>query len=311
MMLSPVILFAYNRPMHLKMTLDALSKNVGAKDTNVYIFIDGPKRENGKSINKKVEEVALSYKDNVFRTLSVENSIQNYGLAISIITGVTRIIGIFGKVIIIEDDAVPAPSYLQFMNQALEYYEHDHTIWSIGGYTVPMKIPDDYKHDIVITQRSSSYAWATWKDRWDKIDWDVNDYKRFHWSIKERRKFNAWGNDRSSMLDDQMLGRVNSWAIRFDYAMYKNGMFNILPTKSLIKNIGHDGSGTHSAFDERKDDPFLVELLQAETDFYLESIKPDERIRKEFVIPFNCSRFDLCKRFLGNLARSYWGIRNG
>ncbi len=303
-MYAPVIVFSYNRPGHLEKTLLALTLNKEAKDSELFIFIDGPKNPNGMVKTKEVEVVAQRFANGYFKHVNIHSSEQNKGLAHSVIAGVSEVIDKYGKVIVTEDDSVSAPSYLKFMNAALDYYENEPSIWSIGGYTVPIHFPDDYTSDVIMTQRSSSYAWATWKNRWNKIDWDMKDYKRFHWDFVSRRRFNQWGDDRSLMLDDQMLGRVNSWAIRFDYAMFKNEMYNILPRYSLVANIGHDGSGTHSAVDDSANDPFKVDLRLAQYDFKLEHVQIDERIRKKFCAPFTTTKVQLLKRFLGNVVRS-------
>lgn len=302
-MYAPIIVFAYNRPEHLKNTLNALALNQEAKDSDLFVFIDGPKNEKGKIKNKQVENIARKFSEGYFKTITIKNSKQNKGLAQAVISGVTGIINEYGKVIVTEDDAVAAPSYLKFMNATLEYYENDSNIWSVGGYTVPMRVPEDYKKDVILTQRSSSYAWGTWKNRWDLVDWKVSDYKKFHWNFKNRKKFNLWGDDRASMLDDQMLGLVNSWAIRFDYAMFKNGKYNILPRKSLIQNTGHDGSGTHNFGDLNKEDIFKVDIEHGEQNFKLECVETDERIRVEFCKLFKSSHVQSSKRFIANLLR--------
>lgn len=300
-MYAPIIVFAYNRPDHLKRTLEALAKNEEAVSSELYIFIDGPKALNVKKNNDEVYRVALQYCEGFFKNVVIRKSEVNRGLAKSVIAGVDEIINKYGRVIVTEDDSVCAPSYLSFMNQALDYYQDKSSIWSIGGYTVPIEIPEDYVHDVILTQRSSSYAWATWKDRWNKIDWEVKDYKSFHWDFSSRVKFNEWGNDRASMLDDQMLGRVNSWAIRFDYAMYKNGMFNILPKRSLIQNIGHDGSGTHSVIDMSESDPFAVTLSRKCEAFEFDMPAINEKIKREYTRYFQTSKRHLVKRFVSNL----------
>lgn len=300
-MLAPLIVFAYNRADHLKKTLTALSQNIGARESELFIFIDGPKNAGGIEKNKEVFKVAESFKSDCFASVTIKNNEKNQGLAKSVIKGVTEVIERYGKVIVTEDDAVSAPSYISFMNQALDFYENDDRIWSIGGYTVPMSLPSEYRSDVLLTQRSSSYAWATWKDRWKKIDWEMKEYKKFHWNFAARRKFNKWGNDRASMLDDQMRGRINSWAIRFDYAMFKNNMYNVLPTHSLIQNIGHDGSGTHSTVDCGEQDIFRVDLSLASKEFLMERQECNENIRKEFCKYFQCGRISLLKRYIQNL----------
>ena len=283
---APVVVFAYNRPDHLAKTLSALSQNNRAKESDVFIFIDGPKQSEGIMKQKQVIEVANRFL-NSFKSVSVTASEVNKGLAKSIISGVTKVLDKYGRVIVVEDDAVSSENYLDFMNGALDYYEKDPSVWSIGGFTVPMKLPDDYQYDIIKTQRVSSYAWAIWKNRWDTIDWKVSDYCSFKFDFIGRHRFNRWGNDRSSMFDEQMHGKVDSWAIRFDYAMFRNNMYNIVPRQSLIMNTGHDGSGTHSKTASEIDE-FKVELTEASRSFVFTSLDTDERIRKEFCKPFFC-----------------------
>lgn len=300
-MQAPIVVFAYNRPDHLSKTLTALSRNYLAKDSEVYIFIDGPKNESGYEKNEQVYQTALSFQEGYFLKVIIKCSKTNHGLATSVINGVTEIINQFGKVIVVEDDSVSDCNYLTFMNQALEFYKDDQKIFSVGGYTVPLKLPENYRDDIIVTQRSSSYAWATWKDRWEKIDWAVKDYKWFRWNFVRRNAFNRWGMDRASMLDDQINGRVNSWAIRFDYAMYKQNAYNILPSTSLIQNIGHDGSGTHSVVNIEGQDIFHVDITQNKKQFSFKKVELNKKIRVSFLAFFKVRRWQLLKRFISNL----------
>lgn len=299
-MVAPTVVFAYNRPEHLEKTLTALSENRGAGNTEVFVFIDGPKEGQDGLVQNEVASVAENFRE-CFKGFSVKRSGHNKGLAKSVIGGVSEVIKKYGKVIVVEDDAVSAEGFLEFMNNALDFYENDSTIWSIGGFTVPMKLPDDYKYDVIKTQRSSSYAWATWKDRWDKIDWEVTDYGSFKKNFSARRRFNMWGSDRSGMLDCQMNGEVNSWAIRFDYAMFKNNMYNIVPVQSLIQSIGRDGSGTHDTDKSKKDDFFAAELSGDEIKITPEKVEVDERIRREFCEPFYLPLSFRAKEYIKNV----------
>lgn len=286
---APVVVFAYNRPEHLNKTLSALSQNKGASESDVFLFVDGPKTDAGKQKQDEVINVAKNYVKGFFKSFNITVSEKNKGLAKSVIGGVSQILDRFGKVIVIEDDAISAENYLEFMNSALEFYKNDKTVWSVGGFTVPMNLPSDYRDDVIKTQRVSSYAWGVWKDRWDRIDWEVKEYPSFSRSIIKRVMFNKWGLDRSAMLDDQISGIIDSWAIRFDYAMFKCGMYNIVPRYSLIKTIGHDGSGTHSKAKTTEKDLFKTDLSKHQKNITLSSLDIDNRIRKEFCKPFYCS----------------------
>lgn len=302
---APVVIFAYNRSDHLKQTLTALANNFLAQESEVYIFIDGPKNEEGEVLQQEVEGVANSFSHGYFAAVNIIKSDKNRGLAASVISGVDTVIRKYGKVIVLEDDSVSDCRYLQFMNDALDFYKDEENIWSVGGYMHAMKFPENYTKNVLCVQRTSSMAWGTWLDRWEQIDWDIQDYKKFRWSFKKRKEFNRWGTDKASMLDDQMNGRINSWAIRFEYAMFKKRMYNILPRESLIRNIGFDGSGTHCAMVSEDENSFAIELTDAQKKIQIEIVKPEESIRKIFCEPFNVRFPSRVKRFIGNLLFKY------
>ena len=297
---APTVVFAYNRPEHLRRTLSALAENHGAGETEVFVFVDGPKNEGGKAVWEEVISVAKSFEGS-FKNMTLNISEKNKGLAESVINGAGEIIEKYGRVIVVEDDSVSAKTFLSFMNEALDFYGDDPEIWSIGGYTVPMTIPEDYRRSVIKTGRSSSYAWATWKDRWDKIDWKVGDYSSFKKNFSARRRFNMWGSDRSGMLDNQMNGTINSWAIRFDYAMFKNNMYNLVPVHSLIQSIGRDGSGTHDTDKSKKVDFFAAELSGDGKMITPEKVEVDERIRREFCKPFYLPLSFRAKEYIKNV----------
>lgn len=247
-MLAPVVIFVYNRPDHTKQTIEALAKNLLSKETEVFIFSDAAK--NQKSLSK-VNEVR-TYIDslairNLFKSVNIIKSERNKGLANSVIDGVSEIINKYNKVIVVEDDLVSSNDFLQYMNDALDYYESSATIWSISGYNLPIEIPTDYKSEIYFSYRGCSWGYATWKDRWERVDWNVTDYNNFKNNKRLRKKFNRGGLDMADMLDSQIQGNIDSWAIRWCYAQSKLDMLTVYPTVSRIKNIGLDGSGTHSA----------------------------------------------------------------
>ena len=87
-MYAPIIVFAYNRPEHLKRTLAALVKNKESKESDLFIFIDGPKSDVEKKKNAEVYVVAKQYENGFFKKVVIKKSNKNKGLAKSVITGV-------------------------------------------------------------------------------------------------------------------------------------------------------------------------------------------------------------------------------
>lgn len=279
--LAPVILMTYARPEHTKKTLDALAKNTSAVDSELYIFCDGPKNEKSIENNKLVRDIILEEeKKQRFKEVHVSISKENRGLANSIISSATEIINKYGKCILLEDDLITSPYFLTYMNECLNYYQFDERIWAVSGFSFPLKALESYPHDVYLSYRASSHGWATWKDRWETIDWEVKDFAKLEKSFARRRKFNRGGNDLFRMLRHQMRGERDSWAIRFCYEQSKQDRFAIYPIYSLVHNIGFDGSGTHCS-DDKKMKSISFEGDKVES-IKLEHINPDKRVLSEF-----------------------------
>lgn len=280
---APVIMFVYARLEHTQKMITSLIKNKLANESDVWIFSDAAKKETAIENVKKVREYIYTLLDkNYFKSIHIIEAEQNKGLANSVISGVSQVISEYGKVIVLEDDLIVTENFLEYMNEALEFYEHDNKIWSISGYNLPIKIPTEYNKDVYLSYRGCSWGWATWLDRWDKVRWEVSDYEKFKNNKNMRKKFNRGGEDMSLMLDKQMTGLIDSWAIRWCYEQFKSNMYTIYPVKSLVYNEGLDGTGTHSGITNL----FEIEVSNEKRKFD-KNIELNSKILKEFKKKFN------------------------
>jgi hypothetical protein len=245
--LAPIILFVYNRPIHTEQTLMALMQNELAAESILYIYSDGQKDQAKEEDANKIVDVrkVIRYKQWCKEVHIVEFD-RNKGLAKSIIEGVTEVITKHGKVIVLEDDLVTSKFFVRFMNEALSFYKTDNRIFSIGGLNYKFSIPQSYKHDVYIVHRTESCGWGTWIDRWEKAEWWKVEFSSLFLNKNEIKKFNRGGDDLTGLLQLQMDGKIDSWAIQWDYCHYKHNAFCLRPIKSFIRNIGFDGSGIHS-----------------------------------------------------------------
>ncbi|MCG6913511.1 glycosyltransferase [bacterium BMS3Abin03] len=251
MNLATIILFVYNRPWHLQQTLKALKQNTLAEKSELIIYSDGNKDNVDEADVLEVRKHIHDIKG--FKNLEVIERERNLGLASSVIKGVSEVLNTRDKVIVLEDDVITARAFLTFMNNALEFYQTDKNIFSVSGYTYPVNIPASYQEDVFISYRASSWGWATWKDRWGKADWEVQDFNDFVKDKNAQRLFNRAGEDYTPMLFSQMRNKIDSWAIRWAYSHFKNNSYCLFPIKPLCKNIGTDSSGTHSATTKKFD----------------------------------------------------------
>lgn len=240
--LAPVVIFAYNRPQHLRRTIDALAGNHLASETNVTIYCDGPKTEEVGNAIDEVRNVAYSARG--FKNVRVRVSDENRGLSRSIIDGVSKVVTESGRVIVVEDDIVTSPWFLTYMNQGLALYENETAVASIHGYTYPVRtrLPDTF-----FLRGADCWGWATWKRAWDVFEMNGSALLKELTDRNLENDFDFDGTyDYTRMLRDQIKGHNDSWAIRWHASAFLRGMLTLYPGESLVHNSGNDGSGTHS-----------------------------------------------------------------
>ena len=274
---APIVLFVYNRPEHTRKTVESLLKNAFAGRSELFIYSDGSKNDEDEG---KVESVR-QYIHNIsgFKRVEIIEREKNFGLAKSVISGVSNVLNKFSSVIVMEDDMVCSPFFLEFINTLLDFYKENSKVFSVTGYTFPIEIPSSYYYDVYASVRASSWGWGTWKNRWEKVDWEVKDFNEFINEPKLTAQFNLGGEDLTKMLKNQKEGKIDSWAVIWTYAHFVNDAYCIYPVKSRIKNIGTDKSGVHTS-KTNKFDVDLYEDHQALT--LIENIEPDENILKNF-----------------------------
>jgi len=244
--LAPICLFAYKRLAELKRTIDSLENNIDSKLSDVYVFLDAASSSDDEKLVEEVRDYINQKKyNNVFQSFNIVIRDVNYGLSKNIVSGVTDIISQHGRVIVLEDDLITSSNFICFMNAALNHYQSRADIYSVSGFSFVLRYFSDYSYDTYLSVRPSSWGWATWRDQWVDIDWDVLDYEDFISDKSKTREFNQGGVDMTRMLRHYMENKNNSWAIRWSYSMYKQNKFSIYPTKSKVQNIGFGDGATH------------------------------------------------------------------
>ncbi len=278
-MKAPLVIFAYNREDKLRECIGSLSEADGHDETEVFVFADGAKGEQDRAgvegVGRFLEELC---KENGFKELTVVKRPRNMGLAENVISGVSEVISKHGRVIVVEDDLTVTGDFLDFMNEALDYYEDDEKIWSVTGLSEPLKSLSGYGHDIYYSYRASSTGWGTWSDRWETVDWDMKRYEEVLSDKGLRKRFERGGRDMTRILKDQKMGLVDSWSIRWCLAQSLQDKYTVYPTHSFIHNSGYDSSGTNSP---------KPSVMNENPHTYgdpvkLEKLAPDERICRDF-----------------------------
>lgn len=238
---APILLFVYNRPEHVRRNIQALLKNELAAESELFIYSDAAKDETSQAAVKEVRAFIRSIQG--FKKITITERAENWGLARSIIDGVTTQINRYGRVIVLEDDLVVAPHFLQFMNDALETYRDEERVGHIQAcdFTHDPSLPDTF-----LIKWTGSWGWGTWDRAWKHFN---ADGKALLTELESRKltytfDFNGkYGYTR--MLRRQIEGKNNSWAIRWNASLFLKGILSLNVGKSLVQNEGFDGSGTN------------------------------------------------------------------
>ncbi len=240
---APVVIFCYRRK--IDQLIESLRKNYESKDTQLFIYSDGFKSDKDKNdvinVRKDLKKI------HGFKLVHIIESNRNKGLANSIIDGVTEVIKKFDRIIVLEDDLIISEYFLNFMNRSLNHFKESKDIWSVSGYSPKIPYLQNYQKEVYLSLRSSSWGWATWLDRWRKVDWLLSDFDNLKKDKEKIKNFELGGNDMFKMLELQYLGKIDSWAIRWCYSQFLNSSYSVTPKISMTQNKGFDDNlGMHN-----------------------------------------------------------------
>ena len=243
MSLAPIVIFSYNRPCHLRRTIDALSRNDLAVESDLFIYCDGAK---SNASEDQLEAIArnrcVANEAQGFRSLHVVERESNHGLANNIIHAVTEIVNLYGKIITLEDDVITSVGYLRFMNDALDLYENDEKVMHISGYMYPHRghLPETFFYEVPYP----GGGWATWKRAWSHFSNNIDelyDYWSHRW-----KEFNKFGGDYlQKQLENNKNGSLYTWFIKWHAVVLRMDGLTLYPYKSMTNNIGFDNSGSN------------------------------------------------------------------
>jgi hypothetical protein len=297
MEIAPVALFSFKRPLHTKATMEALLANNFSVQTKIYIFIDGLNSNASKEDAVNHSEVVSfinSFQWPCEKEVFVNK--ENKGLAASIVEGVSYVLEKHNRVIVLEDDLVTSPYFLEYMNDALKKYVNDQEVACISGYVYPLKKKFD---SAFFVKGADCWGWATWQEKWKSI-FDDNPEKLLEKlsNRKLSREFNF--NDSYpyvSMLKDRVNGKNQSWAVLWYASAFLQNKLCLYPPVSLVHNIGNDGSGTHTNF--------FTDRFDSDYESAYKPILPDEITENKY----GRIEFETFFRNLTSMKKTSWTTR--
>lgn len=240
--LAPIALFTFKRPAHTRRALESLAQNPEFSNSHLFIYCDGARNDIEAAQVEATRELIRNWKH---PNKTIIERDRNWGLANSVIEGVTELCERFGRVIVVEDDLIVSPLFLNYLNAALEYYAEEPKVMQVSAHMFPVEIHS--QTDAVMLPFTTSWGWATWSRAWKHFDPSLSGFERLKTDRSLRREFNLGGAyPYFRMLKRQSKGQVDSWAIRwYSSVFFKNG-FVVFPKHSLVQHEGYDEAATHA-----------------------------------------------------------------
>jgi hypothetical protein len=277
--LAPIAIFVYKRLDYLKILINSLKKNKLFRCSQIFFFSDSWKNEADKQdvlkVRKYISKIAESKKINIiFRE-------KNYGLSGNIINGINQVLKNKNKIIVLEDDLKLSKNFLNFINDGLEIYKHEHKVASINGWFFPTpynkNMPDHF-----FIRGADCWGWGTWKRAWNKFEPNASILLN---RIKNKKLDKLFNFNNSfaytRMLQNQVQKKNDSWAIRWYASVFLKNMFTLYPKVPLVQNIG-TCNGENSKYDflklsssilKKKYKPIVKSSLISENKYFRKQIE--------------------------------------
>ena len=246
-MKTPVIVIGFNRPHVLERTLLALAQCYTVTERAILLYVDGARTQDEQSDIDAVINVAEKIRITLLPNLKIIVRKVNYGCQKNICSAIKEVLDAVGRMCLIEDDVLVSRTFLQYMDDALEFYQDDLRIFNVNGYKPRyLRIHSWYKSDVYLDLRNHTSGWGIWKDRWDRVRFGLDDWDMFKNDEDNLKKLSMAGYDLYSMIECQKLSpQLEAWDVQCTYHMVKNGMYSIAPRFSLTKNIGFGLESMH------------------------------------------------------------------
>jgi hypothetical protein len=246
---APVLLIGFNRPEHLARTIRGLASS---EPRTVLLAIDGPRP--GNSIDSVMCKASQRCIDEISWKCDVKTRFreQNLGIRYAVVDAVNWAIDLYGRVVVLEDDAEPGLEAVSFADMMLTRHQSDNHIGHISLYNV---VPESHlarrENPTRLSLYPESYAWATWHRAWrmyqDDLSWIVDRSNLAevldHSNIWRPRK---WSNN---FRDAQAL-RIDTWAYRWIASLWRHQLLCLSPNRNLVRYTGQS-EGTHTRRKQR------------------------------------------------------------
>jgi hypothetical protein len=241
---APIVIPTYNRYEKFKVCMEALSNCADVAKHDIFVFIDGARDAESRKAQNNIMHYLSTLSGSELR-LNIEIREHNLGASQNCFLAQAAITQKYGRSIYMEDDVVPAPGYLRFMNDALNFYEEDLRVLSVAGFS-PVDVSSLTESGVYFSNRFNAWGSGIWRrslevypsrEMFKHVSQDFIDAV----DVVEKKYGSALARLAKKVVDDEL----DAQDIRNTLVQIVTNRYTAYPVKSFVSNIGHDGSGVH------------------------------------------------------------------
>ena len=238
MKIYPIILFAYNKHELTGRVLPALANNILAKDSDLTVFLDVPIISDLIK-TEELHSLIKGYTRN-FKSLTIIQRPHNFGLFGNITSGITEVLNNAEACIVLEDDIITSPFFLQYMNDGLDFYKSNPKVFSLSS----LNFFTGTVGETFFSEVADCWGFAIWKRSWDLINFNSQELLK-EVNIKTFSNVNLHSLDVNVgntynwklLLEDTANGIRNSWAVCMHVTAILHNQLSLYPGICLSQHI--------------------------------------------------------------------------
>jgi hypothetical protein len=254
MLKTPVALVVFNRP---ELTSRVFAEIAKARPERLFVIADGPRpdresdRERCAAVRRAVERV--DWECEVIRDYSDTNQ----GAWRRVAAGLTAAFQQVEELIVLEDDCIPHPTFFRFCEELLERYRDDERVMHIAGNHLQAESRRPTPCSYSFARWNVSWGWATWRRAWRHFDLELRRWPLLRETdfLDELLKDPRAVHEYRKIFDDlyKRPGDVDAWDYAWSFACWSQSGLSVLPSTTLVGNVGFGPDATH--FPAPPDDP--------------------------------------------------------
>lgn len=240
---TPVLFCVFNRPDLTRRVFDRIAEQ---QPKTLLIACDGPR------IDHQDDQRLVQQTRAIFQQVDWPCRVEQYfrptncGCRQQMADSISWAFKRHERLIILEDDCLPSPSFFPFCEELLERYADDERVMMVSGDNFQPTARS--RNSYYFSKYSHIWGWASWRRAWNHFDLGMSswpDYRR-RASLAEfccgDQELEYW----KDTFDRQHAGEIDTWDYSWAYACWQQNGLTILPEANLVSNIGFRSDGTHT-----------------------------------------------------------------